>query len=123
MPSKLDQAILTIETSRQTHVDWRGYWESLDCKGECEKCKKFANAGPGDMEHHSKCIIEYDNALVVLRNVKAAVSMLNEAQAKIVSVGMNPDFKDLDLGDSPWLPSTQEDASRLVSQATDLLEE
>ncbi len=49
--------------------------------------------------------------------MKTSIELLNEAQGKIVSVGMNPDFKDLELGDSHWLPKTQEEACSLISRA------
>lgn len=50
------------------------------------------------------------------------ITVLNDAIAKIVSVGMNPDFTDHVYGDSPWLPATQEEACSLVSKAVRMLE-
>lgn len=51
------------------------------------------------------------------------IELLNQAQAKIISVGMSPDFDDLRYGDvfSRHLPDTQEDASRLISKAVKML--
>lgn len=52
------------------------------------------------------------------------IDLLNEAQAKIVSVGMHPDFADMQfMFHASHLPATQEDASRLISQALKLLEQ
>lgn len=56
-------------------------------------------------------------------NTQEAINLINEAQGMVVSVGMNPDFSDLSYGDSPWLPSTLADASRLLFKAVKLLEE
>ncbi len=66
----LEAAIATITDSRRTHVEWRDYWLGLTCKGECDSCQKFATHGPGNLEHHERCVVEYDNVLRVLNHYK-----------------------------------------------------
>lgn len=64
MEGDLAAAIATIEDSRQTHVTWVNYWNSVECQ-DCERCKQEA-AIAGDREHHEQCIDGYNNVLEVL---------------------------------------------------------
>jgi hypothetical protein len=65
----LEAAITRIETSRQTHIEWRDYWLKLpDCR-DCELCKETASIA-GDLEHQIRVIAEYNNVLAVLYEMK-----------------------------------------------------
>lgn len=66
----LAAAIKRIETSRQTHIEWRDYWLSMPGCENCESCKATANIA-GDLDRQVRVIGEYDNVLAVLRSIKA----------------------------------------------------
>lgn len=61
------RAIEIVESSRQTHVEWRDYWLSTDCS--CKTCDLQKDAA-GDLAHHEQCIEDYDLVLQVLRGEK-----------------------------------------------------
>lgn len=67
----LTAAIKRIETSRQTHVDWRDYWLSTPGHEDCESCKATA-AIAGDLDRQVRVIAEYDNVLACLREAESA---------------------------------------------------
>lgn len=54
--------------------------------------------------------------------MEEVIELLNQAQGKIVSVGMHPDFDDLRYNTyTRHLPDTQEEASVLISKAIKVL--
>lgn len=67
--SQLDRAIEIVMSSRHTHVQWaRWLRAAFRC---CDGCRTWAEdsvkAGVGDVEHHERCIADYDVVLAVLR--------------------------------------------------------
>jgi hypothetical protein len=73
----LDKAIIRVEESRQTHIEWLSYWQELEnhvCTSEpCpwEQIREATAAVAGDAEHQRECIKGYDNVLAVLHGVAA----------------------------------------------------
>lgn len=53
-------AIATIESSRETHVQWRDWFLAHPEDGRTTPL--------GDAAFHAQCVIEYDNVLAVLRS-------------------------------------------------------
>jgi hypothetical protein len=65
-------AIATVESSLQTHKEWRDYWLRTQRHPNfdiCEKCIKTAKL-VGDLEHHLTCVKEYENVLEILHTLK-----------------------------------------------------
>lgn len=56
--SDWDRAIATIETSRQTHVEWRDY---------LRRNPEHNPGAVGDADYHDRAVTEYDLVLAVLR--------------------------------------------------------
>lgn len=55
--SKIDAAVVTIRTSRQTHVEWRDHFDA----------NPSVDPGHlGDANYHRKVVEEYNNVLEVL---------------------------------------------------------
>lgn len=60
----IKQAIATVESSRQTHVDWAQFYaEHPDAEGKPE----YHHAG--GKTHHEECVRSYDHVLKVLHEV------------------------------------------------------
>lgn len=64
---EIDTAIRSIEHSRQTHVDWAHY---ARLHPDWAKARAPRSESAGDVEHHDKCIREYDQVLDVLKRVR-----------------------------------------------------
>lgn len=78
----IEQAITTVESSRQTHIEWRDYWLSLlpHKPDNCDEClPKMVNAG--GLAHQEKCIADYDQVLTVLRTYLAESRKSEEPKA------------------------------------------
>ena len=58
-PAAVEQAIATVQHSRQTHVAWLEHIKSCNCQ-------EWAGRTVGDAEHHRACIAGYDQVLAVL---------------------------------------------------------
>lgn len=56
------RAIAVVESSRQTHVAWADFLRSG------EEFEPTAD-NIGDVDHHERCIADYDHVLSVLRRI------------------------------------------------------
>ncbi len=58
-PEDVTKAIAIIEDSRRTHVEWAEWLERSPLRRE--------DGHVGDLDHHRRCIADYDHVLAVLR--------------------------------------------------------
>lgn len=63
MSELTDKAIAIVEKSRQTHVEWESHLRRCVV---CNQNKELVES-VGDIDHHRKCISDYDIVLEALR--------------------------------------------------------